>query len=69
MLVGELVLACFWSHSSLPMHTAANMVRLVMYMVALDRIHSPNVMENTPYYTRRGKSTRWRLIYGEVCDV
>lgn len=48
-------LACFYSHSSLPMQIAANMVWMVVNMVALDRIHSPNerTKEYSSYYKRK----------------
>ena len=56
------LLACFWSHSSFPIHIAPNMVRMLVNMVALDRIHSPNEREKTSSSIRRIQGPKAEFI-------
>ena len=45
---GQFMLACFRSDTSLLVHIAANVVGMVVNVVALDSIHPPDGREKTP---------------------
>ena len=62
---GQFMLACFRSYTSLLVHIAANVVGMVVNVVALDSIHPPDGKEKTP---RHIKYVRYFLGFLNLCE-